>query len=98
MADRIVEESIETVIEITVMTEVGTGPEKDCFPEIIATMLETEVQALVGPGQDQEQVQIGIEFDVISVGNTIISQGTVPLLGKKRKLNSSFGRRSEVMV
>ena len=30
-------------------------------------MLEIDVQATVGPGQDQEQVQIGIEFDVISV-------------------------------
>ena len=39
-------------------------------------MLETEVQAVVGPGQDQEQVQIGIEFDVISVSNMIIWQGT----------------------
>ena len=71
------------------MTEAGTGPEKGCFPEIIATMLETGVQAIVGPGQDQQQVQIGIEFDAISVGNAITSQGTVPLLGKKRKLNSS---------
>ena len=88
MVDRIVEESIETVIEIIVMTEAGIGPEKGCFPEIMATMLETEVQAIVCPGQDQEQVQIGIEFDVVSVGNMIILQGTVPLLGKKRKLNS----------
>ena len=52
----------------------------------MATMLETEVQAIVCPGQDQVQVQIGIEFDVISVGNTIILQGTVPLLRMKRKL------------
>ena len=89
MADRIVEENIETAIEMTVMTETGTGLERGHFPEIMATMIETEVQAIVGPGQDQEQVQIGIEFNVISVGNTIILQGTVPLLGKKRKLNSS---------
>ena len=89
MADRIVEESTETVIEMTVMTEVGTGLEKGCFPEIMATMLETEVQAIVGPGQDHEQVQIRIEFNVKCVGNTIISQGTVQLLGQKRKLNSS---------
>ena len=86
MADRIVEESIETIIEMTVMTEAGTGSEKGHFPEIMATMLETETQAVVGPDQDQEQMQIGIEFNVISVGNIIISQGTVPSLGKKRKL------------
>ena len=55
------------------------------FPEIMSTMLEIEVQATVGPGQDQEQVQIGIEFSVISVGNMIILQGTLPLLGKKKR-------------
>ena len=77
MVEKIVEESTETAIG---MTEVGTGLEKGHFPDIMATILETEVQAIVGPGQDEEQVQIGIEFDVISVGNTIISQGTVPIL------------------
>ena len=85
MVDKIVEESIETAIEMTVMTEAGTGLEKGYFPETMATILETEVQATVGAGRDQEQVQIGIEFDVISVGNMIISQETVPLPGKKRR-------------
>ena len=51
----------------------------------MVTILEIEIQAIVGPGQNQEQVQIGIEFSVISVGNMIILQGTVPLLGKKGK-------------
>ena len=74
---------------MTGMTEAGTGLEKGHFPEIMATMLEIEVEATVGPGQDQEHVQIGKEFDVISVGNMIILQGTVPLQGKKRKFNSS---------
>ena len=37
------------------MTEAGTGLEKGHVPETIATMLEIEVQAIVGPGQDQEQ-------------------------------------------
>ena len=60
-------------------------PRQRSFPEIIATVLEIEVQATVGPGQDPEQVLIGIEFDVISVGNMIISQGTAPLLVKKQK-------------
>ena len=89
MIDRIAEEIIETAINITVFTEAGTGLEKGHIPETMATMLEIEVQAIVGPVQDQEQIQIGIEFDAISVGNMIILQGTVPLLGKKRKLNSS---------
>ena len=54
------------------MTEAGTGLEKGCFPVIMATILEIEVQATVGPGKDQEQVKIGIEFNVISVQNVII--------------------------
>ena len=71
MVDKTVEESIETAIEMTVMTEAGTGLERGHFPEIMAS-IELEVQAIVGSGQDPEQVQIGIEFDVISVGNVII--------------------------
>ena len=85
MVDKIVEESTETAIEMTLMTEAGTGLEKGHFPETIETMLEIEVQAIVGPGLDQEQVQIGMEFNVISVGNMIILQETTPLLGKKKK-------------
>ena len=77
MVDKIVEESTETAIGMTYMTEAGTGLEIGCFPETIATMLEIEVQTIVGPDPDQEQAQIRIEFDVISVENTIISQGTV---------------------
>ena len=72
MVDKIVEESIDTAIEMTVMTETGTGLEKGHFPEIMGT-IELEVQATVGPGQDPEQVQIGIEFNVISVGHMTIS-------------------------
>ena len=71
MVDKIVEEITETAIEMTVTTEGGTGLERGHFPEIMAT-IELEVQTTVDPGQDQEQVQIGIEFNVISVGNTII--------------------------
>ena len=77
------------------MMEAGTGLEKGHFPEIVA-IIELEVQAIVGPGQDPEQVKRGIEFDVISVENMIISQGTVPLLGRKKNraasTNAQFGR------
>ena len=55
--DRIIEESIEIITEIKVITEAGIGPEKGYFPEAIAA-LETGVQEIIGPGQDQEQVQI----------------------------------------
>ena len=51
MTDRIAEESIEISTEMKVMTEAGTGLEKGHFPEAIAA-IETEVQAIAGPGQD----------------------------------------------
>ena len=84
MVDKIVEESIETIIELTIMIEAGTGLEKGHFPETMATT-EIGVQAIVGPGQDQEQVEMETEFDVISVGNMTTSQRTVPLLEKRMK-------------
>ena len=89
MVDKIVEESTGVAIEMIVMTEAGTGLEIGHFPETMATILDVKVQAIVGPGQHPEQVQIRIEFNVISVGNMIISQGTVPLLEMKKKWNSS---------
>ena len=51
MVEKIVEESTETVIEMTVMIEAGTVLEKGHFPEIMA-ILEVEGQAIVGPDQD----------------------------------------------
>ena len=59
---------------MTVMTEVGTGLERGCFPEIMA-IIEPEVQAKEDPDQGPELAQIGIEFTVISVANMIILQG-----------------------
>ena len=85
MVDKIVKESIEAIIEMTVMTETRMGLEKGHFPETRATILAIGEQAIVGPGQDQEQIQIETEFDVISVGNIITSQRTVPLLKKRKK-------------
>ena len=88
MIGRIAEEIIETALAMTVMIEAETGQGKGHFPEILA-IIELEVKTIVDTGQDPEQVQIGIEFDVISVGITIILQGTVPLLRKKKKTNNS---------
>ena len=51
-------EIIEIAIGMTVMTEVGTGLKRGCFPEIMA-IKELEVQAKVDPGQDPELAQIG---------------------------------------
>ena len=72
---------------MTVMIEVRTDLERGHSPENLA-IIELEVQAKVDPDQGPEVAQIGIEFIVISVGKTIILQGTVQLLEKKRRLNS----------
>ena len=72
---------------MTVMVEVGTDPERGCFQEIMA-IIELEAQGIVDPGQNPELVQIAIEYIVISVGNTITSRETVPLLERKGKLNN----------
>ena len=53
---------------MTVMLGAGTGLEKGHFPEAITT-IEIGVQAKVGPGQDQQQVQR--QYNVMSVGNMI---------------------------
>ena len=51
-------------IEMTVMTEVGTGLEKGCFPVIMA-IIELEAQTTVDPDQYPELTQIGIEFIIL---------------------------------
>ena len=71
LTDKIANERIEIITEMKVMTEEGTGLEKGHFPKTLAA-IEIGVQAIVGPGQDQETVQIETEQDVICVGNMII--------------------------
>ena len=60
MIDRIAEESIEIITGMKVMTEAGTGLEKNHFLEAIVA-IEVGLQVIAGPGQDQEQVQIETE-------------------------------------
>ena len=60
MTDTIAEESTEVIIGMKVMIETETGLEKGHFPEAITT-IEIGVQAIVGPGHEQEQVQIETE-------------------------------------
>ena len=57
LTDKIADESIEIITEMKVMAEVemGIGLEKGHFPETLVA-IEMRVQAIVGPGQDQEQV------------------------------------------
>ena len=57
--DRVAEERIETITEITGMIEAGTGLEKDHFLENMAT-IKIRVQTTVCLGQDPEQVQTEI--------------------------------------
>ena len=42
------------------MTDAGTSLEKGCYPEIKAA-IEIIMQAIVGPGQDLESVQMQTE-------------------------------------
>ena len=87
MVDKIVEESTETTTEMTVMVEVGTGPEICHFPQIMA-ITELEAQAIVDPGEDPELVQIEREYILISVGNMITLQETVSLLERKGNMSN----------
>ena len=67
-----------------IMKEAEVGLEIDNFQTS-----EEMINVIVGLGQVWEPVQIEIGLDATSAGNTIILQGTIPLPGKKRKLNSS---------
>ena len=58
LKDKTVEESTEIIAEMKVMAEVkiGTGLEKGFFLETLVAIETIGVQAIVGPGEDQEQV------------------------------------------
>ena len=61
MEDKTVEDSIGiTLIEMTIMTEVGIGLETGCFQGTM-TVIELGVQAIVDQDQDLEPVQIEIQ-------------------------------------
>ena len=87
LKDKPVEESTKITIEVKVIAEleIGTGLGKGHFLETLLMVETIGVQAIVGPGQDQGQVQIETESDVVSVGNMIILQKTV--LPQEKKEN-----------
>ena len=60
MKNKTVEESTEIITEMKVMAEVeiGTGQEKGHFLETLVVIETIGVQATVGPGEDQGQVQM----------------------------------------
>ena len=55
LKDKTVEKSTE--MKVMAEVEIGTGLEKGHFLQTLVTIEIIEVQATVGPGQDQEQVQ-----------------------------------------
>ena len=60
LTNKIAEANIEIITGMKVMTEAGTGLQKGHFLEAIIT-IEIGVQAIVGPGHDQEPVWIETE-------------------------------------
>ena len=70
-------------MKVIAEVEIGKGLEKDNFLKTLATEGTIGVQVIVGPDQDQGQVQIETESGVTNVGNTIILQRTVLHPGKK---------------
>ena len=85
LEDRTIEEDIEEIIGMRTMTEkeIGVGLEKDHIQTIVEG--ETGVVVIVDQGQDQGQVQIGIELDALSVGNMITLQKIAPPPEKKER-------------
>ena len=67
LKDKIVEKGTEIIIEIKVMAEVeiGTGLEKIIFSRNFSKIRNNRVQVIVGPDQDQGQVQIVLKIKVL---------------------------------
>ena len=63
----------EIIIEVKVMIEIGV----EHYIDRTEVEEETEAQVIVDLGPDQEQVQIEIGLDVLSVESTITLQGNV---------------------
>ena len=84
MVDKIAVESIETIIEMTVMTEAGTGLEEGCLSRNYSNNRNRSTSnSRSRSGWRASKIET--EFSVISVGNMIISWRTVQLPEKKKK-------------
>ena len=90
LEDRLVEEDIEEIIRMKIITvkEVGIGLEKDYIWTIIAEG-ETRVVVIVDQGQDQEQVQIEVKLGLINIRNMIILQRNALPPKKTERANSA---------
>ena len=84
---------IETIIiteEMVIEVEITTGTEVGHWIDRSEVGETKEVHAMVGLGQDQEQVQTEIGLDVSSVESTTILLGSVLLdekIGRQNKYN-----------
>ena len=65
---KILEEDIEVASEMIILEEIEVGLEKDSLPITLGGMIE----AVVGQDHILEQIPIGIELDVSSIGSMII--------------------------
>ena len=85
LKDRVEEESTGIRIEMKVIAEIGIGTvlEKDHSLETLIIEEMIEVQVIVGPDQDQKEVQIEIESGVTNVGNTIFFRRLSYIQGSK---------------
>ena len=72
MADRIVEENIEKYDRDDSYDRSRNRPREMSFSRSYNNNRNRST-SMVGPGQDQEQVLIETEYNVISIGNMIIS-------------------------
>ena len=85
MEDRTIEEDIEEIIGVKIVTEkeVEVGLGKDHIQTIIAEG-ETGIVVIIDQGQDQEQVQIETELGVKNLWNMITLQ-RIALQPKKKE-------------
>ena len=88
LEDRIIEEDIEEIIGMKIITEkeLGVGLGKDCIWTIVIEG-KIGVVVIVDQDQDQEQVQIETELGVISVENMITSQKIALPTKEKERAN-----------
>ena len=88
---KIIEVAIEETIGMQIITEVGVGLEKGNIKAILEGMIEVVAADL---GQYQEQVQIGMEYDVISAESMII----VPKIAQQQKQRKKQTKYSKCLI
>ena len=72
--DKTVQVIIEVIVIGMVVTKEVEIDQERCHSQEVIVVIELEVSATVGLGQDPEPVLIGIEYDAIIVESMIILQ------------------------